>query len=135
MSEAKATLREWPPVDLIAGLSLETIAKPEKELDDKVKSGRSPLSLLLTLSFVVRLSQFLGALCRAVKFDSTPGKFLITLSCLLELPRGTEVLEMTPSGASAWVQTVRIRTRQQDGTSKDYFKKVHRMYCNRKPLS
>ena len=135
MSEARPTLREWPPVDLIAGLSLETTAKPERELDEKVKSGRSPLSLLITLSSFVRLSQSLVAFCRAVDSDSTSGNFLITLGCLLELPRGTEVLEITPSGASAWVQTVRIRTRQQDGTSKDYFKKVHHMHNSKRPFS
>ena len=49
----------------------------------------------------------------------------------LELPPGTEVIEITPSGASAWVQTVRVQTRQKDGTTKDYFKKVQAMFYNR----
>ncbi len=40
MSDGEPAPREWPPVDLIAGLSLETIAEPESELDAKVHSGR-----------------------------------------------------------------------------------------------
>ena len=56
------------------------------------------------------------------------GSFLTIMEHPLELPPGTEVLEITPSGESAWVQTVRIRTRQRDGISKDYFKKVQRIY-------
>ena len=48
----------------------------------------------------------------------------LKLHYLQELPPEIEVLEITPSGASAWVQTVRIRTRQKDGSVKDYFKKV-----------
>ena len=131
MSEARVTLREWPPVDLIAGLSLETTAKPESELDEKIKSGRSPPSLSITPSSPVRLSQFPIAFGRFVNSDFSFGSLLIILGYILELPRGTEVLEISPSGASAWVQTVRIRTRQKDGTNKDYFRKVQRMYCNR----
>ena len=34
-------VREWPPVDLMAGLSLETTAEPELELDEKVVSGKA----------------------------------------------------------------------------------------------
>ena len=55
MSEARPTLREWPPVDLIAGLSLETIAKAESELDEKVKFGKFSPSLLITLSPIIHL--------------------------------------------------------------------------------
>ena len=40
MSDAGPALKEWPPVELIAGLSLETNAEPENELDEKVQSGR-----------------------------------------------------------------------------------------------
>lgn len=39
MPDAKPTVREWPPNDLIAGLSLKTIADAESELDEKVLSG------------------------------------------------------------------------------------------------
>ena len=48
----------------------------------------------------------------------------LTLGHYLDLPPGTEVLEIATSGESAWVHTVRVRTRQQDGSEKDYFKKV-----------
>lgn len=129
MSEA------WPPVDLIAGLSLETTAKPESELDEKVKSGNFSPSLLIMLSSIVHLSQLPVAFGRTLDSDPSSENLLIILGYHLELPRGTEVLEITPSGASAWVQTVRIRTRQKDGTSKDFFKKVHHMYYNRTTLS
>ncbi|KAI9760343.1 MAG: hypothetical protein M4579_001747 [Chaenotheca gracillima] len=71
--------REWPPVDLIADLSLNPNAHIESVLDENV---------------------------------------------LAELPKGTEVLSIDSSGASAWVQTVRIETRQKDGTIKPYFKKA-----------
>ncbi|KAK4694508.1 hypothetical protein P7C71_g3089, partial [Lecanoromycetidae sp. Uapishka_2] len=89
MSDAGPAPREWPPVDLIAGLSLETTAKPESELDEKVQS---------------------------------------------ELPPGTAVLEITPSGKSAWAQTVRIRTRQSNETIKDYFKKSQRGSVGRRMM-
>lgn len=39
MPDAEPTAREWPPNDLIAGLSLKTIADPESELDENVLSG------------------------------------------------------------------------------------------------
>ncbi|KAI9848522.1 MAG: hypothetical protein M1837_007191 [Sclerophora amabilis] len=42
---------------------------------------------------------------------------------LANLPFGTEILSVTPSGASSWVDTVCIKTRHQDGTIKRYFKK------------
>ena len=70
----------------------------------------------------------------AVSSDTSFGSFLMILDHVLELPPGTEVLEITPSGESAWVQTVRIRTRQKDGTSKDYFKKVQRMIHDKSSL-
>ena len=41
MSDAVPAPKEWPPLDLIAGLSLETTAEPESELDEKVQSGKS----------------------------------------------------------------------------------------------
>ena len=72
---------------------------------------------------------------RAINSDTCFGSFLIVIDHLLELPPETEVLEIIPSGESAWVQTVRIRTRQKDGTSKDYFKKVHRVIYNGIPYS
>ncbi|KAK7967454.1 uncharacterized protein PG986_001731 [Apiospora aurea] len=40
------------------------------------------------------------------------------------LMAGSTVLEVTPSGASAWVKTIKIDTQIQDGTVKSYFKKV-----------
>lgn len=42
MSGARNAPKEWPPVDLIADLSLETTAEPEVELDGKVYSGKLP---------------------------------------------------------------------------------------------
>ena len=42
MSESASAPREWPPVDLIAGLSLKTIAEPELQLDENVISGKNP---------------------------------------------------------------------------------------------
>jgi len=42
---------------------------------------------------------------------------------LAALPTDAEILSITPSGASAWVQTVRIECQLKDGTSKNYFKK------------
>ena len=41
MSVDSSAPREWPPVDLIAGLSLETIAEPEAELDENVLSSKN----------------------------------------------------------------------------------------------
>ena len=83
------------------------------------------------LSATVHLLRLLRAFSRAVRSDPLSESFLLILGHCLELPSGTEVLEITPSGASAWVQTVRIRTCQKDGTTKDYFKKVQRMFYNR----
>lgn len=135
MSDAGPAPREWPPVDLIAGLSLETTARPESELDEKIHSGRSSPRLWITFSSIAHLLRLLRAFSRAVRSDPLSASFLLILDYYLELPPGTEVLEMTPSGASAWVQTVRIRTRQKDGTTKDYFKKVQRIFYNREALS
>lgn len=42
----------------------------------------------------------------------------------LELPLGTKVLSITPSGASAWVQTVRIDTELADGSQRVFFMKA-----------
>ncbi|KAL8688735.1 MAG: hypothetical protein Q9218_005423, partial [Villophora microphyllina] len=47
----------------------------------------------------------------------------IDANVLTKLPDGVKVLSISPSGASAWVQTVRIDTQLVDGTSKTYFKK------------
>ena len=79
---------------------------------------------------VCQLSRLLRAFGPAIRSNSSSESLLTILGDLLELPPGTEVFEITPSGASAWVQTVRIRTRQKDGTAKDYFKKVQRMFYN-----
>lgn len=66
MSDAGPALKEWPPVELIAGLSLETTAKPESELDEKVHSGRvSPW----TFSSIVHLSRLLRVFGRAIRSD------------------------------------------------------------------
>lgn len=131
MSDAGLAVEEWPPVDLIAGLSLETTAEPESELDEKVRSGKPCPRLWITVSSILHLSRLLRAYGRPVRSDPSSGSFLLILDHHLELAPGTEVLGITPSGASAWVQTVRIRTRQKDGTNKDYFKKVLRMFYNR----
>ena len=40
MSNVGPALKEWPPVNLIAGLSLKTTAEAESELDEKVISGK-----------------------------------------------------------------------------------------------
>lgn len=106
MSDVGPSIKEWPPVDLIADLSLDATAEPEIELDQKVRSGMS--SPYLCRSFLV-----------------------LRQGHRLELPPGTEVLEIAPSGASAWVQTVRIRTRQKNGITKDYFKKVRCTFDSR----
>ena len=135
MSDAEPAPREWPPVDLIAGLSLETTARPESELDEKIHSGSSSPRSWITLSFIARLLRLLRAFSRAARSGPLSASFLLILVHYKELPLGTEVLEITPSGASAWVQTVRIRTRQKDGTTKDYFKKVQRIFCNRETWS
>ena len=42
----------------------------------------------------------------------------------LELPPGTKVLSISPSGASAWVQTVRVETVLPDERQVVYFMKV-----------
>lgn len=57
----------------------------------------------------------------------------LTLRYPQEFSPDTEVLDITPSGASAWVQTVRIRTQQKDGSLKDYFKKVQQTSCSQNP--
>lgn len=42
----------------------------------------------------------------------------------LALPPRTEVLSITPSGASDWVETMCIKCRLEDGTTKGFFMKV-----------
>lgn len=42
------------------------------------------------------------------------------------LPQGSTVLSIKVSGASAWVQTVRITVRHQDALTKDYFMKTEK---------
>lgn len=130
MSDAGPAPKEWPPVDLIAGLSLETTAEPESELDAKVHSGKVSLSVWTTLLSIPHLSLLLRVFSRVIRSGLSSGSLLLIQGHLSELPPGTKVLEIIPSGASAWVQTVRIRTRQRDESSKDYFKKVQCPFCN-----
>ncbi|KAK4222959.1 hypothetical protein QBC38DRAFT_512662 [Podospora fimiseda] len=42
----------------------------------------------------------------------------------LALPANCEIISVSPSGASAWVQTVRIECLLEDGTIKNYFRKA-----------
>lgn len=49
MSDAGPAPKQWPPVDLIAGLSLETTAEAESQLDEKVHSGRVSPRLWIAL--------------------------------------------------------------------------------------
>ena len=53
--------------------------------------------------FLARLSRLLRAFSRAARFDPLSTSFLLILGHYLELSLGTEVLEITTSGASAWV--------------------------------
>ncbi|KAL9005295.1 MAG: hypothetical protein Q9188_001921 [Gyalolechia gomerana] len=55
--------------------------------------------------------------------DTRTSNVDIDENVLAKLPEGVKVLSISPSGASAWVQTVRIDTQLADGTSKTYFKK------------
>ena len=41
----------------------------------------------------------------------------------IALPANCEILSVSPSGASAWVQTVRIECLFEDGSVKNYFKR------------
>ena len=49
MSEGVSAPRDWPPVDLIAGLALETTAEPQGELDEEVYFSKDLPSLYTTL--------------------------------------------------------------------------------------
>jgi len=40
------------------------------------------------------------------------------------MPRGIKIISILPSGASAWVHTVRIEGRLLDGTTKFFFMKA-----------
>ena len=46
------------------------------------------------------------------------------LHILLALPEGSQVLSVTQSGTSLWVDTVKIHVRLQNGELQDFFKKV-----------
>ena len=121
--------RQWPPVDLIAGLSLETTAYPESKLDENVHSRKFyPRSIALSSIILVPRKLFLHRESNKPQVESFLQDFSkglsLTLGRHLELPPGSKVLKITPAGASAWVQTVRIRTCQESGTTRDYFKKV-----------
>lgn len=66
--------------------------------------------------------------------NSSVGFIVIVQRCpfdtdrsLPDFPEGTSILSVTPSGTSAWVQTVRIETRQEDGDIKLYFLKARAM--------
>ena len=98
---------QWPPVDLINGLAIE--APPvETELDSKVLNG----------TFAAPQQ------CHApIHLELKPRLHTLTGETV-ELPDGTEVVFINPSGASAWVQTLRIDTIQKNGERKSYFKKV-----------
>lgn len=49
---------------------------------------------------------------------------LMVIRIHAELPADAEIISIEPSGASGWVQTVRIETRQKD-VEQAYFMKVH----------
>ena len=42
----------------------------------------------------------------------------------IELPNGSKVISIVPSGASPWVKTVKMNVRLTDGSTKPYFMKV-----------
>ena len=56
MSGNRPAPKPWPPIDLIAGRSLKTIADPESQLDEKVHSGKSDLRGLCSLSLILLLA-------------------------------------------------------------------------------
>lgn len=43
---------------------------------------------------------------------------------MIELPKGTQILEISPSGASYWARTAKIETVNAQGEAFDYFVKV-----------
>jgi hypothetical protein len=43
---------------------------------------------------------------------------------MIELPEGTQILEISPSGASYWARTAKIETVNAQGEAFDYFVKV-----------
>ena len=51
MSDVRSAPKEWPSVDLIAGLFLERTAEPESELDEKVHSGRVSVAKTMSHSY------------------------------------------------------------------------------------
>ena len=108
MSQNGPTPRQWPPVDLIAGLSLETIAQPEIKLDEKVHSRKFyPRYIVLSSIILVPRKLFLLRKSNKLQVESFVQDFSKSLSLILgrhlELPPGTKVLKITPAGASAWV--------------------------------
>ena len=62
-------------------------------------------------------------------------QFTLTDEFQIDLPSGTKIISITPSGASAWVQTVRIEALHEDGTVKSYFKKVRSVEAKRSLVS
>ncbi|OAL33465.1 hypothetical protein AYO20_07321 [Fonsecaea nubica] len=62
-----------------------------------------------------------------------PEKELVP-NVLKDLPEGTEVVSINPSGASAWVQTLCIETYQRDGQKTKFFKKNQRNSLGRRMM-
>ncbi|KAK8034977.1 hypothetical protein PG993_009972 [Apiospora rasikravindrae] len=59
----------------------------------------------------------------ADEIDPLGPNVVLDKSLMAAFPEGSTVLEVTPSGASAWVKTIKIDIQLQDGTVKSYFKK------------
>ena len=96
-----------------SGLPPGRTSKPEKppeRLDEAVIAGKLP----------------------RWRFQRTALQFTTHLSVLnvfAVFPPDTKILSITPSGASAWVQTVRIDARNGDGSVKPYFMKVGTLHA------
>ncbi|KAK7998765.1 hypothetical protein PG991_014440 [Apiospora marii] len=59
----------------------------------------------------------------AEEIDPLGLNVVLDKSLMTAFPEGSTVIEVTPSGASAWVKTIKIDIQLQDGTVKSYFKK------------
>ncbi|KAK7953381.1 hypothetical protein PG996_014272 [Apiospora saccharicola] len=59
----------------------------------------------------------------AEEIDPLGPNVVLDRSLMAAFPEGSNVLEVTPSGVSAWVKTVKIDIQLPDGTVKSYFKK------------
>ncbi|KAI0025980.1 Fructosamine/Ketosamine-3-kinase [Xylariomycetidae sp. FL0641] len=59
----------------------------------------------------------------AREVDPVGENVVLDENLMAALPEGSQVLRVTPSGASAWVKTLKIDVRLIDGTVKSYFKK------------